>query len=207
MVSLRTLRFSLWLCVALFGLLIVIWLLTKPEEIPQPSLTKSTTQLSLSFNLLDHNGNTITGESMRGKRIAVFFGFTHCPEICPTTLHNLNHYIQTLTQEGLQITGFFVTVDPTRDTPEILKNYLEGFQDRVTGITGPAEEISSLLKSWSVYVKVIPLKKPDYTIDHTSSVYLIDERGILQNILRYQESSDEALAKLRQFVSKEQQAD
>ena len=94
-----------------------------------------------------------------------------------------------------------------RDTPEILKTHLESFQDRITGITGPAEEISNLLESWSVYVQVIPLEKPDYTIDHTSSVYLIDERGTLQNILRYQESSDEALAKLRQFVSKEQQAD
>ena len=77
----------------------------------------------------------------------------------------------------------------------------------MTGITGPADEISSLLKSWSVYAKVIPLEKPDYTIDHTSSVYLIDERGILQNILRYQESSDEALAKLRQFVTKERKGD
>ena len=203
MVSLRTLRFGLWLCVALLGLLIVIWLLTKPEEIPQPSLTKNTTQLSLSFNLLDHNGNTITGESMRGKRIAVFFGFTHCPEICPTTLHNLNYYIQTLAQEGLKLSGFFVTVDPIRDTPEVLKTHLEDFQDRITGITGPAEEVSSLLKRWSVYVKIIPLEESNYTIDHTSSVYLIDERGMLQNVLRYQESSDEALVKLKQFVSRE----
>ena len=202
MVSLRTLRFGLWFCVVLLGLLIVIWLLTKPEEIPQPSLTKSTTQMSLSFNLLDHNGDPITGESMQGKRIAVFFGFTHCPEICPTTLHNLNYYIQTLTQEGLEISGFFVTVDPTRDTPEVLKTHLEDFQDRITGITGPAEEVSSLLKSWSVYVKIIPLEEPNYTIDHTSSVYLIDERGMLQNVLRYQESSDEALVKLKQFVSR-----
>ena len=195
MVNLRALRSGLWFGVFVFGLLIVIWSLNKTTEYSQPPSAKSTTQLSLSFDLLDHNGNTITGESMRGKKIAVFFGFTHCPEICPTTLHNLNHYIQTLTQEGLQITGFFVTVDPTRDTPEILKKYLEGFKDRVTGITGPADEISSLLKSWSVYAKVIPLEKPDYTIDHTSSV------------LRYQESSDEALAKLRQFVTKERKGD
>ena len=135
--------------------------------------------------------------------IAVFFGFTHCPEICPTTLHNLNYYIQTLAQEGLKLSGFFVTVDPIRDTPEVLKTHLEDFQDRITGITGPVEEISSLLKNWSVYVKIIPLEEPNYTIDHTSSVYLIDERGILQNVLRYQESSDEALVKLKQFVSRE----
>ena len=80
---------------------------------------------------------------------------------------------------------------------------MEDFQDRITGITGPAEEVSSLLKSWSVYVKIIPLEEPNYTIDHTSSVYLIDERGMLQNVLRYQESSDEALVKLKQFVSRE----
>ena len=90
-----------------------------------------------------------------------------------------------------------------RDTPEVLKTHLEDFQDRITGITGPVEEISSLLKSWSVYVKIIPLEEPNYTIDHTSSVYLIDELGMLQNVLRYQESSDEALVKLKKFVSRD----
>jgi protein SCO1/2 len=191
------------LLVVVLGVFMAISMLGNKNQIQQPSPDTHTTQLSTPFNLLDHNGDSISEKSMQGKPVAVFFGFTHCPEICPTTLRRLDHYIRTLAREGLNLAGFFITVDPLRDTPEALKTHLADFQGRITGITGPADEIGSLLKNWNVYAKIIPLEGSDYTVDHTASVYLVDERGILQNVLGYQDAPDEALNKLRRFISRE----
>tara|TARA_Y100000588_G_C13781718_1_gene722736 strand:- start:190 stop:672 length:483 start_codon:yes stop_codon:yes gene_type:complete len=156
--------------------------------------------VSAEFDLLDHHGNPITEKALQGTPAALFFGFTHCPDICPTTLWNLNNYLSTLSQEGFTLAGFFITVDPLRDTPDVLKEHLANFEGTITGITGPSDGIDELLKNWRVYKKIVPLEDTDYTIDHTASVYLIDAKGILRETLKYQESHEESLAKLRRFL-------
>jgi len=92
-------------------------------------------------------------------------------------------------------------VDPLRDTPEVMKEHLANFNGTITGITGSSDEIKKLLKNWKVYTKIVPLEGTDYTIDHTASVYLIDANGILRDTLKYQESRENSLVKLRQFLT------
>ena len=154
-----------------------------------------------NFTLKDVNNNPITEESFQGPATALFFGFTHCPDICPTTLLNLDNYLSTLSQEGSALPGFFITVDPLRDTPEVMRGHLANFDGTITGITGPPDEIKKLLENWKVYTKIVPLEDTDYTIDHTASVYLIDANGILRDTLKYQESRENALVKLRRFLA------
>ena len=199
--NMRTLRITLWLSVAALGAFFTVGHLWQSNQVSNPPKGLEEPLLSASFQLLDQNENPIDEKSMQGKSIAVFFGFTHCPEICPTTLQNLDHYIRTLHREGHKLSGYFITVDPQRDTPQVLKAYLAGFQDRITGITGSVDEVNRLLKHWKVYSKIIPLEDSDYTIDHTASIFLIDRQGRLQGILGYQDTSNDALQKLRNFLS------
>ena len=197
----RAFRLSLWLCIPAAAVLLAIWLPNVPNRVGSPEVNSKPKLTSVEFDLIDHRGNPITEKALQGAPAALFFGFTHCPDICPTTLWNLDNYLDTLHQEGITLAGFFVTVDPLRDTPYVLKEHLENFDGRITGITGTSDEIKELLKIWNVYTKIVPLEDADYTIDHTASVYLIDANGILRDTLKYQESRENALAKLRSFLA------
>ena len=197
----RAFRLSIWLCIPAAAILIAIWLPNSPNQIRSPGLDSEPTLVSAEFDLLDHHGNPITEKALQGIPVALFFGFTHCPDICPTTLWNLSNYLNTLSQEGFALAGFFITVDPLRDTPEVLNGHLANFDGTITGITGPTDEIEKFLKNWRVYKKIVPLEDKDYTIDHTASVYLIDAKGILRETLKYQESHEESLLKLRRFLA------
>tara|TARA_B100000029_G_scaffold514253_1_gene616365 strand:+ start:4554 stop:5105 length:552 start_codon:yes stop_codon:yes gene_type:complete len=178
-----------------------IWQPNAPTPGSSLELVPKTTLASAKFNLIDHYGNPITEKILQGSPAALFFGFTHCPDICPTTLWTLDQYLSTLSQEGFALPGFFITVDPLRDTPEVMKEHLANFNGTITGITGSSDEIKKLLKNWKVYTKIVPLEGTDYTIDHTASVYLIDANGILRDTLKYQESRENSLVKLRQFLT------
>ena len=118
------------------------------------------------FKLVDHTGKPITDRALAGKPAAVFFGFTHCPEICPTTLVELSGWLDEIGDEGTDINAFFVSVDPVRDTPEIMRSYIENFSTRIVGVTGDPAEVSRLAKAWFVYFKKVPLDDGGYTMDH-----------------------------------------
>jgi protein SCO1/2 len=105
------------------------------------------------FKLIDHNGDTITEEAFSGKPTAVFFGFTHCPEVCPTTLYELAGWLEALGANGKEINSYFITIDPERDTPQVMKSYVQNFTDRIVGITGSPKDVLKLAKSWHVYWK------------------------------------------------------
>ena len=197
----RVVRLSLWLCIPAVGFLLTIWRPNAPNPGSSPELSSESTLVSAKFDLIDHYGNPVTEKVLQGSPAALFFGFTHCPDICPTTLLNLDNYLSTLSQEGFALPGFFITVDPLRDTPEVMRGHLANFDGTITGITGPPDEIKKLLENWKVYTKIVPLEDTDYTIDHTASVYLIDANGILRDTLKYQESRENALVKLRRFLA------
>lgn len=157
-------------------------------------------KLGTDFNLIDHNGNPITEAAFEGRPTMVFFGFTRCPEVCPTTLYEMAGWLDTLGEAGNDLQAFFISVDPERDTPEIMKGYAEAFTERVTGITGDPEEIARVVAAWHVYAARIPTEDDDYTMDHTASVFLMDAKGDFKGTIAYGESAETAVAKLRQLT-------
>ncbi|MET0576879.1 MAG: SCO family protein [Mesorhizobium sp.] len=154
-----------------------------------------------AFSLVDQKGAEITEAAFRDQPTAVFFGFTHCPEICPTTLLELDELLKKLGDEGKNIKVYFVTVDPERDTPEVLDAYVSNVSDRITGITGSPEKIAAMTKSFGIYSKKVPLDGGDYTMDHTASVLLLSNGGDFAGTIAYEENPDTALAKLKRLAT------
>ncbi|WP_108880781.1 SCO family protein [Anderseniella sp. Alg231-50] len=195
-------RLGIWAAAAALILCAgVVWLVTTnaPQQFAQRVVQSK--GIGQPFNLTDHNGNPITEKALAGSPSAVFFGFTHCPEVCPTTLYEMASWLNTLGPDGKSIKAFFITVDPERDTPEIMKSYVSNFTDRIVGITGKPADIAELAKSWHVYWKKIPLESGDYTMDHTASVFLIDAKGNFKSTIAFRENTDTAVAKLRKLAS------
>src|SRR5688572_2265707 len=120
------------------------------------------------FALVDHKGAPITEAAFRSQPSAVFFGFTHCPEVCPTTLFEMDGWLKQLGDEGKDIRAYFVTVDPERDTAEIMDRYVGNVSDRITGITGEPDKVHSMAKSFGIFWRKVDLEGGDYTMDHTA---------------------------------------
>lgn len=129
------------------------------------------------FTLVDQNGKTVTDGDLRGHPFLVFFGFTHCPDICPTTMFEVSEVFNRLGPDADRISALFITVDPERDTPEKLKLYLSSFHPRIMGLGGTEAQIEAVKKAYYVYAKRVPLDGGGYTMDHTSIVYLMDKDG------------------------------
>lgn len=153
------------------------------------------------FTLVDQKGGEITEAALRSQPSAVFFGFTHCPEVCPTTLFELDGWLKKLGDDGKNIRAYFVSVDPERDTPEVLNAYISNVSDRITGITGSPDKIAAMTKSFGIYAKKVPLEGGDYTMDHTASILLLSIGGDFAGTIAYGENPDTALAKLKRLAS------
>ncbi|MEX0956803.1 MAG: SCO family protein [Rhizobiaceae bacterium] len=152
------------------------------------------------FTLVDHTGREITEQAFRGQPTAVFFGFTHCPEVCPTTLFELDGWLRTMGDEGNDIGAYFVSIDPERDTPQVLGDYVSNVSDRIIGITGESDEVAEMAKSFGIYVRKVELDGGDYTMDHTASVLLLDDSGDFWGTIAYGENPDTAIAKLKRLA-------
>jgi protein SCO1 len=129
------------------------------------------------FHLEDQNGKAVSDADMKGKPFLVFFGFTHCPDICPTTLFDMSQLMQALGPDADRTGALFITVDPERDTPAVMKDYLSNFDPHLRGLTGDQASISAATRAYRVYAKKVPLENGDYTMDHTAVVYLMDKDG------------------------------
>jgi protein SCO1 len=129
------------------------------------------------FHLEDQNGKVVSDVDMKGKPFLVFFGFTHCPDICPTTLFEISQLFKALGPDADRTGALFITVDPERDTAAVLKDYLSNFDPHLRGLTGDRPSIDAAIKAYRVYAKKIPLENGDYTMDHTAVVYLMDKDG------------------------------
>jgi len=152
------------------------------------------------FKLINQNGQTITDEDFKGKPLLVFFGFTHCPDVCPTTLFEVSEMFRALGKDGDRANALFISVDPERDTPAIMKDYLSSFDPRLTAATGDRAAIEAAEKAYRVYSKKIPTKGDDYTMDHTAIVYLMDKQGRFVAPFNLKRSPQEAAADLRKFL-------
>ena len=125
------------------------------------------------FSLKDMNNNLITEESFEEDLTAIFFGFTHCPDVCPMTLNKMDLVLNKLKNKNKYVKLFFISVDPERDTPEVIKNYLSSFDNKFIGITGEPEKIFKLSQSWGILSQKIFLENGEYNIDHSSPVILL----------------------------------
>jgi protein SCO1 len=153
------------------------------------------------FALVDHKGAPITEAAFRGHPSAVFFGFTHCPEVCPTTLFELDGWLKKLGDEGKNLRAYFVSVDPERDTAEVMDSYVSKVSDRITGITGEPDKVHEMAKAFGIFSRKVDLEGGDYTMDHTASVILLDSDGAFAGTIAYQENPDAALAKLKRLAA------
>ncbi len=153
------------------------------------------------FSLVDHRGVAVTERHYLGKPTLVFFGFTHCPDVCPTTLLELTNRLNALGPDSSRLNVLFVTVDPERDTPKALNSYLSAFHPGITGLTGETAAIDATVAAYRVYAKRVPLDGGDYTMDHTATVFTMDARGQFAGTISYQEAEDTALAKIKRLLS------
>ena len=151
------------------------------------------------FSLKDMNNNTITQESFNGPLTAIFFGFTNCPDVCPMTLNKMDIVLDKLKNKKRNIKFFFISVDPERDTPKVVKNYLSNFDNNFVGITGEPEKIFLLYQSWGVMSKKIFLENGEYNIDHSSPVILLKD-GKYVAMISHRDDIKKSLKILKKYL-------
>jgi protein SCO1 len=167
--------------------------------VPDATRTASRVPIGGPFRLTTHEGKTFTDENLKGKPFAVFFGFTHCPEVCPTTLYDLTQDLQALGRDADKLNVAFITVDPAQDTSELMKTYLSSFDPRIVGLTGTEEEIAAAAKAYKVYYRKVPTDS-GYTMDHTATIFLMDSKGDFFGTSNFQEAQDIRRGKLKQLI-------
>jgi len=152
-----------------------------------------------SFSLKDVNNNTITEKSFEGPATALFFGFTNCPDVCPMTLNKLTLILDELKKEKKTLRVFFISIDPKRDTPGVMKNYLSSFENTIIGITGESEKIFVLSKSWGIKSQKIFSENGDYTVDHSSPVLLL-KNGKYTDRITHHNNIEESLKIIKKIL-------
>lgn len=157
-----------------------------------------TVQIGGPFSLTDHTGAAVTEASYRGRLMLIFFGFTHCPDVCPTELQVIAEVLDGLGADADRVAPLFITVDPERDTPEALARYVDLFDPRIIGLTGTPEQIGAVTRAYRVYyAKVHPPEASDYTMDHSSFVYLMDQEGGFAGLFRHGAPAADIVAAIR----------
>ena len=165
-----------------------------------PGLAQSDGKVGPSLELVDQSGRPFSGAVLAGRPYVIFFGFTHCPDVCPTTLMTLSNTLQRLGVDADRLRILFVSLDPEHDTPEQLRQYLAAFDARIIGLTGSEAQIASAAKDWKVFHNKIPEDDGSYTIVHSAYVYLMDRANRLVGTMGFQDSEEEQAAKLRSLI-------
>jgi protein SCO1 len=164
-----------------------------------PVTTQAAAQIGGPFRLTDQDGRTVTDQDLKGKPFLVFFGFTHCPDVCPTTLFDVSEVLRSLGPDADRVGAAFITVDPERDTPATLKDYLASFDPHLRGLTGDADAIKTVTRAYRVYYKKVPLEDGDYTMDHSALVYLMGKNGQFIAPFNIKRPPEVAAADLRKY--------
>lgn len=153
-----------------------------------------------AFRLVDQNGAPFTAADMEGKPYLVFFGYTHCPDVCPTTLFEMSQLFHSLGPKADRVGALFITVDPERDTAPVLKQYLASFDPHLRALTGPPQAVDVAIKDYRVYAKKVPAAGGDYSMDHSAIVYLMDKDGHFVAPFDMTRSLDAQAAALQKFL-------
>jgi protein SCO1/2 len=165
----------------------------------QPQRSAGKVPIGGPFKLTSHEGKPFTEENLKGKPFVVFFGFTHCPEVCPTTLYDLTQDMAALGKDASNLQAAFITVDPERDTPELMKTYLSSFDPRIVGLTGTEEEVAAAARTYKIYYRKVPTDS-GYTMDHSATIFLMDSKGDFYGTSNFQETAEIRRSKLKQLI-------
>ena len=178
-------------------------LITWEPPLPPPT-TSGTADIGGPFTLVSTRGDTVTDQTFHGKWLVLFFGYTYCPDVCPTTLNNISLALEGLGADASKLQPAFVTVDPKRDTRDVLTEYLKSFDPRIIGLTGTQAQIDHMVKEYHVYAA--PQKSEngdnDYLVAHSAYIYLMDPKGKFMNVIQGTESGQEIAAWLRKETAR-----
>ncbi|SMO34055.1 SCO family protein [Paracoccus laeviglucosivorans] len=196
---LRMIRLLLWSLVAL-ALMAAAWFLLISPRLQTLSESGIDSLGRGDYQLVASDGTPFTQDTLKGAASAVFFGFTHCPDVCPTTLGDIAGWQEELGEQGKSLRVFFVTVDPERDTPETLGEYVS-WVPGVTGVSGSAEEVAKATRAFRIYAKKVPTEGGDYTMDHSAMVLLFDANGNYAGLIGYQEDPERVRDSLNRLLA------
>jgi protein SCO1/2 len=178
----------------LVGLVIMLWALGGLRGVTAPAA------IGGPFQLTDQAGQTVTDQNLKGKPTLIFFGFTHCPDVCPTSLFEISEVLKAMGKDADRVNALFVSVDPERDTAAAMKDYLSSFDPHLQGLTGNPESVAKVLSAYRVYSKKVPLKDGDYTMDHTALIYLMDRDGRFVSPFNLKRTPAEAATDLKKYL-------
>jgi protein SCO1/2 len=178
----------------LVGLVIMLWALGGLRGVTAPAA------IGGPFQLTDQAGQTVTDQNLKGKPTLIFFGFTHCPDVCPTSLFEISEVLKAMGKDADRVNAYFVSVDPERDTAAAMKDYLSSFDPHLKGLTGNPEAVAKVLSAYRVYSKKVPLKDGDYTMDHTALIYLMDRDGRFVSPFNLKRTPAEAATDLKKYL-------
>ena len=162
-------------------------------------IPQATAAIGGPFELTDQDGRTVTDRDFKGRPLLVFFGFTNCPDVCPTTLFEVSEILRALGPDADKVNALFVTVDPERDTPAQLKDYISSFDPHLRALTGDPAAVAAVTRAYRVYAKKVP-QENGYTMDHTAIVYLMDKNGQFVAPFSLKRRPEDAAADLRRYL-------
>ena len=176
------------------GLLLMTWFMGDLKRVAAPAA------IGGPFQLTDQSGQPVSDQTLKGRPTLIFFGFTHCPDVCPTSLFEISEVLRAMGKDADKVNAYFVSVDPERDTQGAMKDYLSSFDPHLKGLTGDPESVSKVLSAYRVYAKKVPLKAGDYTMDHTALIYLMDREGHFVAPFNLKRTPEEAAADLKRYL-------
>ncbi|HEX4180821.1 MAG TPA: SCO family protein [Caulobacteraceae bacterium] len=192
-------RIVIYAAAALAAIVLGFTLYQFQAHAPQQT-AQSGIQMGGPFHLVDQNGQVVTDKDLLGKPTVMFFGFTYCPDVCPTTLADMSAWLKALGPDADKLNVVYVTIDPERDTAQRLKSYLTAFDPRIRGLTGTPQAIAEAAHDYNVYYQKVALQGGEYTMDHSTLIYLMDAKGHMAELIQYGTPRDQVVASLRKLV-------
>ena len=178
----------------LVGLVLMLWALGGLRDVAAPAA------IGGPFQLVDQAGQAVTEKNMQGRPTLIFFGFTHCPDICPTSLFEISEVLRAMGKDADRVNAWFISVDPERDTSAAMKDYLSSFDPHLEGLTGKPEQVAKVISAYRVCARKVPLKDGDYTMDHTALIYLMDRDGRFVSPFNLKRTPEQAAADLKKYL-------
>ncbi len=190
----------LWGLVGIASLISIVALAPFVWSSSRPTQTLERVYAS-PFQLIDHEGRTVTESNFLGKPSAWFYGFTHCPDVCPTALAEMTSILEALGPDADNLNVIFVSVDPERDTPEVLKDYVGYFDSRIVGLTGSSAQVADMARARYIFFEKVPLEGTDYAMEHEASIQLVSAEGAFFGTLATEEGFRTKMAKVRRLIN------
>jgi len=178
----------------LIGLLVMLWAMGGVRGVTAPAA------IGGPFQLTDQSGATVTDKDLKGKPTLIFFGFTHCPDVCPTSLFEISEILRAMGKDADRVNAYFISVDPERDNAAAMKDYLSSFDPHLRGLSGDPAAVQKVITEYRVYAKKVPLKDGDYTMDHTALIYLMDRDGKFVSPFNVNRKPEEAASDLKRYL-------